>query len=130
MAIEARLSPILDGKALAARLRGRAVPLRASRVVAAIALVVAVALAQVHLRLKVIEGGYAISRESRLRRELEDQNQKLRLELATRRDPATIERRAREELHMAPPDPASIRTLRIEPLAAATATPSSPSGAR
>lgn len=120
MAIGSRLSPLLLGNGLAARLsRGEVGSLRGglrpSRVALILGLVVAVALAHVHLRLQVIEGGYALSRESRLHRELEDQNQKLRLELATRRDPAVIERRARAELHMAPPDPAAIRSVRAAP---------------
>lgn len=127
MPIASRLAPLLDGKALGARLRaGRPTPLRASRVALAIGLVVLVALAQVHLRLQILSGGYALSRESRLRHELEDQNQKLRLELATRRDPAVIERRARAELRMAPPDPAAIRTVRAPSTVAAAATRPAP----
>ena len=62
--------------------------------------------------------GYALSRETKARRELLDQNQKLRLELDTRRAPSVVERRAREELGMAPPDPAAIRSLRAWPAGA------------
>lgn len=69
------------------------------------------ALLHVHLRLAVLQAGYDVSRETQRKHELEDQNQKLRLELLTRRDPSMIERRAREELGMAPPDPAAIRIL-------------------
>ena len=81
-------------------------------VVAIFALAVA-ALAHVHLRLAVLQAGYDLSRESRQRHDLEDQNQKLRLELDTRRDPSLIERRAQTELHMAPPEPGSIRAVRL-----------------
>ena len=69
------------------------------------------ALAHVHLRLEVLRAGYDVSRETQRKHDLEDQNQKLRLELLTRRDPSPIDRRAREELGMAPPDPAAIRIL-------------------
>lgn len=69
------------------------------------------ALAHVHLRLAVLQAGYDVSRETQRKRDLEDLNQKLRLELLTRRDPSLIDRRAREELGMAPPDPAAIRIL-------------------
>lgn len=104
---------------LATRLAPLAAPPRPRRpgtrhqIAVAIALVSAAALGHVHVRLKVLELGYALSRETRLHRELVDQNQKLRLELQTRRDPAQIERRARDELSMAPPDPATIRSLRV-----------------
>lgn len=81
-----------------------------SIVVGVVAIALA-ALAHVHLRLAVLQAGYDLSRESRLRHDLEDQNQKLRLELDTRRDPQLIERRALGELHMSPPEPGAIRTL-------------------
>ena len=77
------------------------------------------ALLHVHVRLQVIDAGYRISHETRLRHALADQQQKLRLELAMRRDPSVVERRARDELHMAPPDPAAIRVV---PAAAPEAT--------
>jgi cell division protein FtsL len=107
-----RITPL--SSALLPRPKGRASSVGPLRIAIAIALVVAAALAHVHLRLQVIEMGYAISREGKLKHDLQDQNQKLRLELATRRDPAMVERRAREELRMAPPDPAQIREARIE----------------
>ncbi len=81
-------------------------------VVVTVASAVMVALIHVWVRLQVIQAGYAIARETKTRHELSEQNQKLRLELETRKDPAVIERRAREELHMATPDPAAIRVLR------------------
>ena len=81
------------------------------RITLVVGALVAAALGHVHLRLQVIQAGYAIAHETRARRDLEDQGQKLRLELAMRRDPSVIEARAREELKMAPPDPSSIRVL-------------------
>ena len=72
---------------------------------------VAAALLHVYVRLQVIHVGYDLARENKARHELTEHNQKLRLELEMRKDPAVIERRAREELHMAPPDPSSIRVI-------------------
>jgi cell division protein FtsL len=94
-------------------------------------LAVAAALGHVYVRLQVIQVGYVVARETRLRHDLEDQNQKLRLELAMRRDPSVVERRARQELHMEPPDPSSIRVLRLGPSGAwAAAAPPSVDGGR
>ena len=81
------------------------------------------ALGHVYLHLQVLQSGYEISSETHRRHELEEQNQKLRPEHATRRDPSVIERRARDELKMAPPDPSAIRTLRLAPGALAEAAP-------
>ena len=64
---------------------------------------VVIALLYVWSRLEVIRIGYELSQQSKLARALGQHNQRLRLELATRKDPATIERFARERLHMAPP---------------------------
>ena len=104
MPIASRFAPITS---LPARLRGRSSPLR---IALAVGLCAAAGLGHVHLRLQVIDAGYAISRETHARHELQDANQRLRLELQTRRDPAMVERRAHDELHMVPPDPAAIRT--------------------
>lgn len=82
-------------------------------VVVAVASAVAAALVHVWVRLQVIEAGYQLARETKARHELTEQIQKLRLELATRGEPSRIERRAREELKMATPDPSSIRVVRI-----------------
>ncbi len=83
--------------------------------VAAIALLVAasvaVALVHVFIHLQVIQAGYDLAREHQLQHDLVEKNQQLRLELATRSDPEQVERRAREELHMTPPEPSAIRTL-------------------
>jgi cell division protein FtsL len=77
--------------------------------------VMAAALAHVWVHLQVIAVGYDISRETRGRHELMEQNQKLSLELRTRMDLALIERTARETLKMAPPDPRAIRVLQMTP---------------
>ena len=72
---------------------------------------VVVALLHVWTRLEIIRIGYELSQQSRLHQALVQHNQRLRLELATRKDPATVERIARERLQMAPPDPNAIRVL-------------------
>ncbi len=77
----------------------------------AVALAVGTALLHVSIRLRVLRIGYALSEETRLHHELLEQNQRLRLELATRKDPAMVERVAREHLHMAVPAPAAIRVV-------------------
>lgn len=73
---------------------------------------VLIALLYVWSRLEVIRIGYELSQQSKLARALLQHNQRLRLELATRKDPATIERFARERLHMAPPQPSAIRIVK------------------
>lgn len=86
-----------------------------------IALVTA-ALLHVWTRLEIIRIGHALSKQTEIHRKLLTHQQRLRLELATRKNPAEIERRARDELHMAPPDPASIRVLpAVRPASAARA---------
>jgi cell division protein FtsL len=74
---------------------------------------VVVALLHVWTRLEVIRIGYALSQQSRLHQALVQHNQRLRLELATRKDPAIVERIARERLQMVPPDPSGIRVLKL-----------------
>lgn len=71
-----------------------------------------VALLHVWTRLEIIRIGYELSQQTRLHQALSQHNQRLRLELATRKDPATVERIARERLQMVPPDPSAIRVLR------------------
>ena len=85
------------------------------------AVLVGAALLHVWTRLEVIRIGYALSEQSKLHRALREHEQRLRLELATQKDPAAIERVAREQLHMAPPDPSSIRILKSGRRAAAGA---------
>lgn len=92
--------------------------LRARNLLVVVSLVVLVAvgaaLLHVMVRLQVLRTGYALSREHQTQHELTQQNQRLRLEIATRKNPATVERLARERLHMVPPDPAVIRVIRVE----------------
>jgi cell division protein FtsL len=91
------------------RLRARGFQATASL---AIAIGVCMALLHVSVRLRVIRVGYALSQETQIRHDLMEQNQRLRLELAARKDPGTIERLARERLKMVPPDPGAIRVVR------------------
>ena len=79
-----------------------------------IAVVTAAALAHVWVHLQVIAVGYDISRETKVRHDLMELNQKLSLELRTRMDLAVIERAAREQLKMVPPDPRAIRVLPVK----------------
>jgi cell division protein FtsL len=79
----------------------------------AVACAVVVALLHVYVRLQVIQAGYDLARESKARHDLVEQNERLRLELATRKDPSVIERRAREELRMTTPDPGAIRVITV-----------------
>jgi cell division protein FtsL len=70
------------------------------------------ALAHVWVRLQMLSLGYEISRETRWRHDLGEQNQKLTLELRTRMDLAVVEKMARDELRMVPPDPRLIRVVK------------------
>ena len=79
-----------------------------------IAVVTACALLHVWVHLQMIAVGYDLSRETRLNHELSERNQKLKLELRTRMDLASIERAARQTLGMTPPDPHAIVVLKPE----------------
>jgi cell division protein FtsL len=70
------------------------------------------ALAHVWVRLQMLAVGYDISRETKWRHDLGEQNQRLTLELRTRMDLAVVERIARDELKMVPPDPRAIRVVK------------------
>jgi cell division protein FtsL len=70
------------------------------------------ALAHVWVRLQMLSIGYDISRETRWRHDLGEQNQRLTLELRTRMDLAVVERVARDDLKMVPPDPRAIRVVK------------------
>jgi cell division protein FtsL len=72
---------------------------------------VIVALLHVWTRLEIVRIGYALSEQTKIHQALREHEQRLRLELASRKDPAAIERVARERLHMAPPDPSAIRVI-------------------
>lgn len=95
-------------RALSQRLRRRGFSQLAT---VAIAVAVLTALLHVSVRLQVLRIGYALSEETRVHHELVQQNQRLRLELATRKDPVLVERIARERLRMTPPDPEAIRVI-------------------
>jgi cell division protein FtsL len=69
------------------------------------------AVGHVWVRLQVIAIGYQLSRETTVRHDLLEANQRLHLELRTRMDLALVERTAREALHMLPPDPRQIRVI-------------------
>jgi cell division protein FtsL len=87
---------------------------RSSVLVSLIIAVVAVAaLIHVWVHLQVIVVGYDISRETKLRHDLTEANQRLALELRTRMDLAVVEKLAREKLKMTAPDPRAIRVLRL-----------------
>jgi cell division protein FtsL len=73
--------------------------------------IAAAALLHVWVHLQVIAVGYDISRETKARHDLSEANQRLALELRTRMDLAAVEKVAREQLKMAPPDPRAIRRL-------------------
>jgi hypothetical protein len=85
-----------------------------SRKLLAVALSMATAGALIHVwvRLQIIAVGYDISRETKWRHDLVELNQRLAIELRARQDPAVIERLARTELKMVPPDPRAIRVLK------------------
>lgn len=72
---------------------------------------VIVALLHVWTRLEIVRIGYALSEQTKIHQALREHEQRLRLELATRKDPAAIERAARERLHMVPPDSTAIRVV-------------------
>jgi cell division protein FtsL len=83
-----------------------------SWLVAFVITVVAVAaVLHVWVHLQVIAIGYDISRLSKQRHDLGEANQRLSLELRTRMDLAVVEKAAREQLKMAPPDPRAIRVV-------------------
>lgn len=96
---------------LAALLDGLYSPIYGIGVAVAIVVLLGAALLHVWTRLEVIRIGYALSEQTKIHRALREHEQRLRLELATQKDPAAIERVAREQLHMAPPDPSSIRII-------------------
>jgi cell division protein FtsL len=83
-------------------------------IIASVLVVTAAALAHVWVHLQVIAVGYDISRETKVRHDLLEANQRLSLELRTRMDLALIERTARDQLKMVPPDPRAIRVLPVK----------------
>ncbi|HEX2570045.1 MAG TPA: cell division protein FtsL [Polyangia bacterium] len=70
-------------------------------------------LLHVHVHLQLIQVGYELSRETKVRHDLEEQHQRLRLELDVRENPTLVDERAHKELGMAPPDPTLIHVLNL-----------------
>ena len=93
----------------------RYVSVRKRRTVLVLALmflsVTGAAIAHASLRLAILRHGYSLSEKTRIFRELEEENRKLRLELSLLRSPARIEQVAHEKLGMRRPDPAEIRVV-------------------
>jgi cell division protein FtsL len=79
-----------------------------------VVVVMVAALGHVWVHLQVLSVGYEISRETKVRHDLMELNQRLSLELRTRMDLASIEHLAREQLKMVPPDPRAIRVLPVK----------------
>ena len=76
-----------------------------------VAVVAFCAVLHVWVHLQVIAIGYDISRLTKMKHDLAEQNQRLSLELRTRMDFQVVEKVAREQLKMAPPDPRAIHLL-------------------
>jgi cell division protein FtsL len=73
---------------------------------------VSAGLAHVGMRMKVVRLGYEIGELSRERRALDEEHRRLQLERTLLRDPARIERLARDKLGMRRPEPAQLRVAR------------------
>ena len=81
-------------------------------IVAAFLAVSGAAMAHVSLRLGVVRMGYQIGELTRERRALEEERRRFTTEQSMLKNPARIERIARDKLHMELPDPSRIRTVR------------------
>jgi cell division protein FtsL len=71
-------------------------------------LFVVVGVVHVTSRILVVSAGYELSRIEAQHRRLSLENDRLKLELATLKSPARLERHAREKLGMGPPAPAAV----------------------
>jgi cell division protein FtsL len=80
-------------------------------IVAAFVAVSGAAMAHVSLRLGVVRMGYQIGELTRERRTLEEERRRYTTEHSMLKNPARIERLAREKLQMDLPDPSRIRTV-------------------
>lgn len=69
------------------------------------------ALGHVAVHAKRLEVALALGNEERIHRELEEQRRHLEIEIAMLKEPGEVSRRARENLHMAPPTPEDIKPL-------------------
>ena len=100
-------------------------------IVAAFVAVSAAAMAHVSLRIGVVRMGYQIGELTRERRALEEERRRYTTEQSMLKNPARIERLAREKLHMELPDPSRIRTVRPgAPAVAARDTRGEPAAAQ
>jgi cell division protein FtsL len=86
-----------------------------------LALATAGALLHVAVRMKGIEVAYALGKERKLNKELEEERRRLHIEIGMLKDPDRIVDLARDKLHMGPPAPGDI--LRGPPPAATVAAP-------
>jgi cell division protein FtsL len=75
------------------------------------ALFAAVGIVHVSARVLVVRTGYQLSELEADNRALTRENDRLKLELATLKNPARLERIAREELGMIPASPGDVTTL-------------------
>ncbi|HXV83555.1 MAG TPA: cell division protein FtsL [Candidatus Binatia bacterium] len=87
---------------------------RSRRVIAIAFLVlglVGVALLHVWLRLQVVHMGYVLATTSKLQNQLEQENQELKVELATLTSPDRLEAMARQRLGLRPPEKGQVIVL-------------------
>jgi cell division protein FtsL len=82
--------------------------------VVTMALVTAAAISHVWTRMRAIECGYKISKESKRNAKVLEANRRLRIEVALLKNPARVARIAAEELGMHHPRPDQIRQLRLQ----------------
>ena len=75
--------------------------------------VTAAALAHVSLRMTVVRLGYEMSAAAREHRQLREENRRLRVERSLLRDPARIERLARDKLGMRYPEPTQVKEAHL-----------------
>jgi cell division protein FtsL len=87
------------------------------------ALLAAVGILHVAARTEVVDAGYTLSHREGENRELTLENDKLRLELATLKRSARLEKLAKDSLGMAPPAPGSVTVLALPPQRAAVPRP-------
>ncbi len=69
------------------------------------------AMAYVWVRLRVVDLGYQLGKESRLAQQLDDENRRLRVTVESLKAPGRIERVARDKLGMVPPTVGEIRSI-------------------
>ncbi len=87
------------------------------------ALLAAVGILHVAARTEVVDTGYALSHLEAENRSLTLENDRLRLELATLKRSARLEKLAKDSLGMAPPAPGSVTVLSRPPQRAALPHP-------